>query len=358
VRAHVGLPLEAWPALDRQLWTAACAPGSILEGEGPAAGWAIATRVQRARTYGRWLALLQAQGMLAPDTHPAARVTPAALDAFIAALRPRWRPVSLWSEIDRLHAVLAAMAPDRDWTWLRRVVNRLHGAVPRSADVRARLIPPRELLERAIRMMQAAARSDALLPQRRAVAFRDGLMIALLTAVPLRRRSFVNLRIGRHVVLAGDDVGLLRLDPADLKNGVAYDVPLPPALVPFLRRWLEVHRPVLLGAEENDHLWITAEGRPHSIHTIGTRIGALTERWFGRRMSPYLFRHAAATTVAIEAPEHVRLVAGLLGHSTLATSERFSNKARAIEAARGHHLGLERLRRRLRTTCRTQVRDR
>jgi integrase len=353
---RAAFPVATWPALDRELWTAACATGNILDGRGPAAGWAPATRKYRARTYGRWLAFLQSCDALDPSVHPSARATPDLVQAFIDAMRcRRWKPVSVWSEVDQLDSVLAAMDPERDRSWLRRVVNRLHAAAPRSADVRTRLIPPQDLLARAIEAMRQAERSDDLRPDRRAVTFRNALMVALLAAIPLRRRSFVNLRIGHHLVLIADKAGWLRLDPADLKNGVAFDVPLPPTLVLFVRRYLDIHRPVLLGATQADYLWITTQGRPHSIHTISERIGTLTERWFGKRMTTHLFRHAAATAIAIETPEHVRLIAGLLGHSTLSTSERYYNKARALEAARGHHLALDRLRRRLQRTQRPEA---
>jgi hypothetical protein len=60
------------------------------------------------------------------------------------------KPVSVWSAVEQLYAALAAMDPERDWGWLRRLINRLHAAAPRSADVRIRLIPPQDLLARAI----------------------------------------------------------------------------------------------------------------------------------------------------------------------------------------------------------------
>jgi hypothetical protein len=49
-------------------------------------------------------------------------------------------------------------------------------------------------------MAQAEVGPQAL---RRAVACRNELIVALLAAQPLRRRNFVALELGRHLVRAG-----------------------------------------------------------------------------------------------------------------------------------------------------------
>ena len=45
----------------------------------------------------------------------------------------------------------------------------------------------------------------------------------------------------------------------------------------------------------------------------------------------------AATSIAIEDPHHVTLIAALLGHARLATSERYYNMATTLEAAASYH---------------------
>jgi integrase/recombinase XerD len=60
---------------------------------------------------------------------------------------------------------------------------------------------------------------------------------------------------------------------------------------------------------------------------FGIRVHKLAKRWFGSSISPNLFRHAAATSMAIVDPHQVRLIAGLLGHRTLRTAERYYNKS-------------------------------
>jgi integrase len=64
------------------------------------------------------------------------------------------------------------------------------------------------------------------------------------------------------------------------------------------------------------------------------RICERTRERFGRPINPHLFRDAAATSIAIEDPEHVGIVVAILGHSTIKTSERYYNQATGIDAAR------------------------
>lgn len=59
-----------------------------------------------------------------------------------------------------------------------------------------------------------------------------------------------------------------------------------------------------------------------------------TQTGLGTGCSPHGFRYAAATTLAIEDPDHVRLAAPLLGHRTTATTERFYQQAESLLAHR------------------------
>ena len=67
---------------------------------------------------------------------------------------------------------------------------------------------------------------------------------------------------------------------------------------------------------------------------IYDRICKHTKEAFGAAINPHLFRDAAATTLAIEDPEHVRVAAPLLGHRTFATTEKYYQQAKSLEAHR------------------------
>ena len=67
---------------------------------------------------------------------------------------------------------------------------------------------------------------------------------------------------------------------------------------------------------------------------IATTIARRTATAFGRPINPHLFRDCAATSIAIDDPEHVRVASQILGHRSTATTERYYNQAQAIDAAR------------------------
>jgi hypothetical protein len=61
-----------------------------------------------------------------------------------------------------------------------------------------------------------------------------------------------------------------------------------------------------------------------------------------------MFRDAAATAIAIFDPEHVLIIKAILGHATIATSEKHYNMARGLEAGRRYYQTIRGLRRRRR----------
>jgi integrase len=78
--------------------------------------------------------------------------------------------------------------------------------------------------------------------------------------------------------------------------------------------------------------------------TIYNMIVSRTAKAFGRSVNPHLFRDCAATSIAIEDPERVRIASQILGHRSAATTERYYNQAQAIDAARRYQAFLAKLR--------------
>jgi hypothetical protein len=70
---------------------------------------------------------------------------------------------------------------------------------------------------------------------------------------------------------------------------------------------------------------------------------ASSSRWDCGSIPPHWFRDAAATSIAIEDPVHVRDAHLLLGN-TLAVMEKHYNQAQSLEASRRHHAMLATLR--------------
>lgn len=356
--ARRSLPIVAWPAADRTAWAAAIAEDDVLEPGGLAAGWRPATQRNVAEIWGYYLAWLAGTGQLAAGEPLQQRVSPARLAGFVAALQVRGNGArTRHMRIEALGLFLRVAVPGADRQPVRQLLRRLRVALEAEASARrlrkrARLQSSHDLLALGLALM-AKAEVGQLSARRRAVLHRDGLIIALLAARPLRRRNFVALELGRHLLRIGASWRLV-IPGAETKTGRPLELPFPPVLLPALERHLAVHRPVLAAGRGRGQgqagaaLWLSAEGGPLSTPMLGCLVKARTQAAFGRSINLHLFRDAAATSVALEDPASVRIAAQVLGHGSFATTERHYNLAQGQKAAESWHRVLDR-RRRFRT---------
>lgn len=338
------LKFEQWPDADRILWQQLMASGHILDETGPCSHWRSGTRRILMRDYGFWLAFLRSRAVNIESETPAVRVTPDRIQGYIVTLRDLAASTQAGA-IRALAVLMLRAAPESDWRWIKILRRPLDAAerAQRGLRKRQRIFASHKLFEAGVQLMELASRLELQSATRRAVAFRDGLVIALLACRPLRMANLGGLRLGYHLVRSGDGY---RIDiPAEeTKTGRPIEVHFPEVLLPALCRYLEIHRPLLLAGGASDRLWIGRWGRPIKCEKLGLRISEVTERLLGARVNPHLFRDAAATTVATVDPEHVHLVTPLLGHATPATAERYYNQARSIEAGRAHQANIRKLR--------------
>jgi hypothetical protein len=73
---RASLPLQQWPAEDRRLWQAACAPGDLLEEHiGARAKYSLITNRNAEKGYGRWLTFLRRTDPACLEDAPANRIT-------------------------------------------------------------------------------------------------------------------------------------------------------------------------------------------------------------------------------------------------------------------------------------------
>jgi len=217
---------------------------------------------------------------------------------------------------------------------------------------RQRMVPSESLLSYGAELMVTAEDLATGSLLKRACRFRDGLMIAVLAARPLRRRNFTRIEIDRHLVQV-DGAYQLRFEGSETKTGEPIETPFPIALVPQLERYLTEFRPFLLGrtGRESERslsassLWISVHGVAMTEIGIYFAISQLTRKRFGHVVSPHMFRDSAATSIAIEDPEHVHIVRSVLGHSSLESGERHYIQARMLEASRRYQQRILELRR-------------
>jgi integrase len=234
--------------------------------------------------------------------------------------------------------ILVAAAPALDWSVQRHLVRRAHRVAVRSQSKRklGRVLPSAELLAAGQRLAFDIALEDHN-PLSAALCVRDGAMIALLALLPMRRRSFSELRLGHSVLVGSEDI-LISLSSELTKNGLPWESPVPKAAAIILRRYIDETRPWLLARGRQGHsaLWVGRRGQPIKDAAIALRISIGTTKTTGISVSPHLFRDAAATTLSRLSPENAQLIRPLLAHSGFGTAERHYIQAQGIETGRDY----------------------
>jgi hypothetical protein len=79
-----------------------------------------------------------------------------------------------------------------------------------------------------------------------AIRYRDGLMIALLAFIPLRRKNLAALEIGRHLIRESNGWFVIVLRTETKKNSSCIEFAIPELLIPYLAAYLDIVRPRML----------------------------------------------------------------------------------------------------------------
>jgi site-specific recombinase XerD len=343
------MPLDQWPAEDRRLWDEGLRTGGLFEAIGPGAHWSAHSQRKHQQGYGRWLTWLDDAGQLDRTVPPGDRITHGRVADYLTGLETTCAPYTRVGRIQDLHVALRILAPRGNWRWLAELHATLRARARPIRNKRRRLHPAAELVELGRQLMRQAETSADWSPRKRAVQYRDGLMIALLAHRPLRIKNFAAIRLGHQLLRHGERHWLV-FGADETKTGRPWEAVFPETLLPCLARYLEHHRPVLLRGErgtkpaDTDALWVSEIGTHLELGALGGRIRIHTAKAFGVALPPHWFRDAAATTIAIEDPKHVRDAHLVLGHASLDTTERYYNQARSLEASRRHQAMLAGLR--------------
>ena len=77
---------------------------------------------------------------------------------------------------------------------------------------------------------------------------------------------------------------------------------------------------------------------------IFQRVTKRTKAAFGHPIGLHLFRHCAATSIAIEQPQDVLITKDLLGHWSYSVAESYYNLAQQVDAGRRYQAVLTDLR--------------
>ena len=298
---------------------------------GLAASWRPQTRRTNEKHYGRWLAYLEDAGLLKPSETPAQRITQKAVARFYERLEATTASVSRASAIIGLKEMARVMAPDGDWRWLADTCNAVSSRARPIHKTHLNLMGSEEIFDGALKELDRLIAAKLESHQNQSW-FRDALMMALLSARPLRIKNLMALTLnetvwrstgGWHIEFRGDDV----------KNGRPISVKLPEALVRYMDLYVTGIRPRFVRGQDDNGLWVGLRGRRIVERSGYSQLVALSNRLFGKRINPHLYRACAATSLVLDSPGSALLSAALIGDSWGITKKHYL-AAKRLEATR------------------------
>ncbi|WP_217359185.1 tyrosine-type recombinase/integrase [Ruegeria arenilitoris] len=325
------LPHKDWPQADRAAWKALFATGDIFDGTGPCVYWSDGSRNKRRQSYGYWLSWMARLQPTLLEHRPTDRITKDEVRAFLEEAETRVGAVTLKNLVGDLYVLAVTMHPSGDWDWLNRLFNRLSHRADRKSLQKAVPTSADEILGRSLEWLKDIENDPSLSDLKRAIRFRQALMIAFLVSRPVRRRALLAMTADQHLrnIKEGFEVVF---SAEDMKDKKARWFPLPKALVNPMVTYLDMHRATLLGPKRSNALWINQYGDPIAPDGLSRELPKVTQRLLGVELRPHKFRHIAATTIAVTDPEHVGIIRDILGHATLDMAEKHYNRASGLSA--------------------------
>ena len=223
--------------------------------------------------------------------------------------RPNGAPLALGTQF-------GCLSPLRSWfKWLAR-----EGKIP--TDPATDLTLPR-LPKQLPRALLGVAETESILAAADPASpegLRNRAMLELLYSTGLRRTELARLRrydadLARLIVFVREGKGR--------KDRV---VPLGARAAAWLDRYLVEARPRLLG-QAREELFVTDWGQPITPAQVATVVSKAKARaGIVKPGATHLLRHACATHM-LDAGADVRHIQALLGHASLATTERYTHVA-------------------------------
>jgi integrase len=332
---RLSLKPAAWPQPDQILWSSLFQKGHPLDEAGPLSHLRPVSITGLEVTWGHWLGWVATERPDLLNLDPLTRSAPEVLQAWLASME-HLVPATASFRINSVLRVLKTLAPAQSLEShrnLARYYQRLTDRTP-SSRKQGRIVKSGLLVDAGVKHYREHQDAAASLIES-ARACRDAIMVTLLALMPMRRRSFCSLELGRSVQRTPGGWRIV-LDAANLKSGQYWEARVPEPAASLLTHYVDVVRPCLLVPDAQDarRLWLTKHGTPYKDGFLGVWIKKLTFQLIGVAIPPHFFRDCAATTLALSSAEHARGIRAILGHASERTSERHYNQASAIEAGR------------------------
>ncbi|QFT62029.1 site-specific integrase [Roseivivax sp. THAF30] len=207
-----------------------------------------------------------------------------------------------------------------------------------STKTGSQLVGVRRIYDLGFELMDAARARTVRGPQA-AKEFRNGILLALATALPQRARAMSALASGTTLHLIGDNTiriwlpaHLLKLSE-DQKNGEPFERLLTSQkLCEAIEEYLEKFRPIF---DDGTFLFPSSLNRGEVVTEkhLGRLAGDLTERAFGVRVSLHRLRDNVATDASELLSAGGRKAAYLLGHKDERTTQRYYDHSQGVAVA-------------------------
>jgi site-specific recombinase XerD len=207
------------------------------------------------------------------------------------------------------------------------------------ADPAALLGRPKVIsrLPTVLRPREAASLVEAPEPEveddvERALALRDRAILELMYGSGLRVSEAAGLAIDRVDL----DRGRVRVTGKGSKDR---ELPLSDPARDAIREWIGAGRPVIAADPAGTALFLNRRGGPVGARDIRRLVGRYGgEKLAGRRVTPHTLRHSFATHL-LEGGADIRAVQELLGHASVATTQRYTHvtRSRLFDAYRRSH---------------------
>jgi integrase/recombinase XerD len=315
------LPFAQWPTEDQNRWEAAFKSGDRFDESGRGAHLAASTSQVGRESYARFLGFISANHHSLLTRPPEARIDRNIVSEYVGWRRKSCGDMAIAIDLDHLRGALKLMCVDANWSWLLTITKRIAATAPRK---KYHLVNSDRLYALGTELMDGAvADADAAgqLSKAQAFQYRDGLVVALLALIPVRRRTLAAFRIGKQLVRAGE-LWALDIPAADTKNGRPLDYPISQELSARIDLYLERFRCRIPGADKHTSLWASNRGCPMCGEAICAAVRKRTKKAFGFGVSLHRFRHAAASFWSSHDPVNVRGSKDLLGHASFTTTDK------------------------------------
>ena len=341
------LHVREWPPIDQGLWNDIFATRELEdESRSRAMAWRPTTVQTNREGYGRWINFLTRSGadLTAP---PENRVTSSQVRNYLVELKEQNTSIQTRSNrVAQLMSVMLAIAPDEDWSWLKRRFLHLEALANENRRQSPLPLLSGDLLDKALGALRKFERAGLERGLPEAIAYRNYLMVAMATLVALRRHNFATLSIEQHIRRIGKE-WLIEIPADESKTPRPITMPIPPILYSHIQYYLDRVRPTLLKGRKTDRLWITIRHTPMVDHSVHIAMTNFTRETFGAAINPHRFRHTGATSVAIAAPEKIEAARAFLGHGDRATTQDHYILGQSLAASRRQASSIARLRRAL-----------